>query len=160
MPTTTSPLLSGRSCSFFSFFISFSFLGLLVWVSSLFFQPLERKPKKFNPLVIPKSLQAALPFASKRKDIPSRGRPLPENRRAVVMEPHERKVHALVQHLRLIRNEKIKKRKLKDDKKRKEIEVQKAKEEQLSKKCQREERRERYREQDKLKKKIRRNAED
>ncbi|XP_008219072.1 PREDICTED: ribosome biogenesis protein BMS1 homolog isoform X2 [Prunus mume] len=122
--------------------------------------PLERKLKKFNPLVIPKSLQAALPLASKPKDIPGRGRPLPENRRAVVMEPHERKVHALVQHLRLIRNEKIKKRKLKDDKKRKEIEVQKAKEEQLSKNRQREERRERYREQDKLKKKIRRNAED
>ncbi|CAL2235989.1 unnamed protein product [Prunus armeniaca] len=124
------------------------------------YKPIERKLKKFNPLVIPKSLQAALPFASKPKDIPSRGRPLLENRRAVVMEPHERKVHALVQHLRLIRNEKIKKRKLKDDKKRKEIEVQKAKEEQLSKKRQREERRERYREQDKLKKKIRRNAED
>ncbi|BFG19609.1 hypothetical protein CerSpe_058830 [Prunus speciosa] len=122
--------------------------------------PIERKLKKFNPLVIPKSLQAALPFASKPKDIPSRGRPLLENRRAVVMEPHERKVHALVQHLRLIRNEKIKKRKLKDDKKRKEIELQKAKEEQLLKKRQREERRERYREQDKLKKKIRRNAED
>ncbi|ONI35658.1 hypothetical protein PRUPE_1G548200 [Prunus persica] len=124
------------------------------------YKPIERKLKKFNPLVIPKSLQAALPFASKPKDIPSRGRPLLENRRAVVMEPHERKVHALVQHLRLIRNEKMKKRKLKDDKKRKEIEVQKAKEEQLSKKRQREERRERYREQDKLKKKIRRNAED
>ncbi|BFG41249.1 hypothetical protein CerSpe_275230 [Prunus speciosa] len=124
------------------------------------YKPIERKLKKFNPLVIPKSLQAALPFASKPKDIPSRGRPLLENRRAVVVEPHERKVHALVQHLRLIRNEKIKKRKLKDDKKRKEIEVQKAKEEQLSKKRQREERRERYREQDKLKKKIRRNAED
>ncbi|CAL8997728.1 unnamed protein product [Prunus brigantina] len=124
------------------------------------YKPIERKLKKFNPLVIPKSLQAALPFASKPKDIPSRGRPLLENRRAVVMEPHERKVHALVQHLRLIRNEKIKKRKLKGDKKRKEIEVQKAKEEQLSKKRQREERRERYREQDKLKKKIRRNAED
>ncbi|ONH90682.1 hypothetical protein PRUPE_8G069100 [Prunus persica] len=124
------------------------------------YKPIERKLKKFNPLVIPKSLQAALPFASKPKDIPIRGRPLLENRRAVVMEPHERKVHALVQHLRLIRNEKMKKRKLKDDKKRKETEVQKAKEEQLSKKRQREERRERYREQDKLKKKIRRNAED
>ncbi|CAL8997751.1 unnamed protein product, partial [Prunus brigantina] len=34
--------------------------------------------------------------------IPSRGRPLLENRR-VVMEPHERKIHALV---RLIRNKK------------------------------------------------------
>ncbi|KAL0278048.1 UNVERIFIED_CONTAM: Ribosome biogenesis protein BMS1 [Sesamum radiatum] len=74
-------------------------------------QPIERKPRKFNPLVIPKSLQAALPFASKPKNIPHRRRPLLENRRAVVMEPHERKVHALVQHLQLIRNEKMKKRK-------------------------------------------------
>ncbi|XP_034198097.1 uncharacterized protein LOC117613607 isoform X4 [Prunus dulcis] len=31
MPATTSPLLSSRSCSFFSFFISFSFREFLVW---------------------------------------------------------------------------------------------------------------------------------
>ncbi|KAH6835805.1 P-loop containing nucleoside triphosphate hydrolases superfamily protein [Perilla frutescens var. hirtella] len=123
------------------------------------YRPIERKPKKFNPLVIPKSLQAALPFASKPKDLPSRKRPLLENRRAVVMEPHERKVHALVQHLQLIRSEKMKKRKLKEDAKKKAHEVERAKEEQISKKRQREERRERYREQDKLKKKVRRNTE-
>ncbi|XP_042488104.1 ubiquitin carboxyl-terminal hydrolase MIY1-like [Macadamia integrifolia] len=76
------------------------------------------KLRKFNPLVIPKSLQAALPFASKPKDRYSRKRPLLESRRAVVMEPHERKVHALVQHLQLIRNEKMKKRKLKEEEKR------------------------------------------
>ncbi|KAI3468188.1 hypothetical protein Pfo_024851 [Paulownia fortunei] len=122
------------------------------------YRPIERKPRKFNPLVIPKSLQAALPFASKPKDIPARKRPLLENRRAVVMEPHERKVHALVQHLQLIRNEKMKKRKLKEGAKRKAQEVERAKEEQLSKKRQREERRGRYREQEKLKKKIRRNS--
>lgn len=58
--------------------------------------------------MVPKQLRAALPFASKPKDTPSRKRPLLENRRpAVVMEPHERKVHALVQHLQLIRNEKV-----------------------------------------------------
>ncbi|KAG5536336.1 hypothetical protein RHGRI_023943 [Rhododendron griersonianum] len=51
--------------------------------------------QKFNPLVIPKLLQAALPFASKPKDIPSRSRPLLEIRRAVIMEPHERQIHAL-----------------------------------------------------------------
>lgn len=74
----------------------------------LYQQPIERKLKKYNPLVIPKSLQAALPFASKPKDVPGQKRPLFENRRpAVVMEPHERKVHALVQHLQLIRNEKV-----------------------------------------------------
>ncbi|CAI9755672.1 unnamed protein product [Fraxinus pennsylvanica] len=56
-----------------------------------FYRPIERKPKKFNPLVIPKSLQEALPFASKPKNIPARKRPLLENRRAVVMKPNERK---------------------------------------------------------------------
>ena len=70
-------------------------------------QPIGRTPRKFNPLVIPKSLQAALPFESKPKDIPGRKRPLLENRRAVVMEPHERKVHVLFQQLQLIRNEKV-----------------------------------------------------
>lgn len=50
----------------------------------------------------------------------------------------------------------MKKRKLKEEKKRKELEAEHARTEQLSKKRQREERRERYREQDKLKKKIRR----
>jgi len=124
------------------------------------YKPIERKMRKFNPLVIPKSLQGALPFASKPKDIPSRRRPLLESRRAVVMEPHERQIHALVQQLHLIRHEKLKKQKLKDVEKRKKHEAEKAKEEQLSKKRQREERRGRYREQDKLNKRIRKNTED
>ncbi|OMO75683.1 hypothetical protein CCACVL1_16107 [Corchorus capsularis] len=123
------------------------------------YKPIERKPRKFNPLVIPKALQANLPFASKPKDIPSRKRPLLEDRRAVVMEPHERKVHALVQHLQLIRSDKMKKRKLKEEQKRKQLEAQRAKDEQVLRKRRREERQERYREQDKLKKKIRRHAE-
>lgn len=124
------------------------------------YKPIERKMRKFNPLVIPKSLQGALPFASKPKDIPSRRRPLLESRRAVVMEPHERQIHALVQQLHLIRHEKLKKQKLKDVEKRKKHEAEKAKEDQLSKKRQREERRGRYREQDKLNKRIRKNNED
>ena len=80
---------------------SLSFLIII-----LYQQPIERKPKKFNPLVIPKSLKAALPFVTNSKDTPSRKRPLLENRKpAVVMEPDEQKVHALVQHLQLIRSE-------------------------------------------------------
>ena len=82
-------------------------LFLLAYCLVYHHQPIERKLRKFNPLVIPKSLQAALPFASKPKDIPKRKRPLLENRRAVVMEPQERKVHALVQHLQQIRNDKV-----------------------------------------------------
>ncbi|KAF7135456.1 hypothetical protein RHSIM_Rhsim08G0143400 [Rhododendron simsii] len=120
---------------------------------------IERKMRKFNPLVIPKLLQAALPFASKPKDIPSRRRPLLESRRAVIPETHESQIHALVQQLQLIRHEKLKKQKLKEVEKRKAREVEKAKDEQLSRKRQREERRGRYREQDKLNKRIRKNTE-
>ncbi|KAI8543112.1 hypothetical protein RHMOL_Rhmol08G0193200 [Rhododendron molle] len=123
------------------------------------YKQIERKMRKFNPLVIPKPLQAALPFASKPKDNPSRRRPLLESRRAVIPEPHETQIHALVQQLQLIRHEKLKKQKLKEVEKRKAREVEKAKEEQLSKKRQREERRGRYREQDKLNKRIRKNTE-
>lgn len=123
------------------------------------YQPIERKLRKFNPLVIPPKLQAALPFASKPKDTPKLKRPPLENRRAVVMEPHERKIHALVQHLQLIKNEKMKKRKLKEQEKRKTHEEEKAENEQLSKKRRREERRERYREQDKQKRRTRRKLE-
>lgn len=124
------------------------------------YKPIERKQRKFNALVIPKAVEASLPFKSKRKDTPSRRRPLLEDRRAVVMEPHERKTHAMLQSLRVIKTEKFKKRKIKDEKKRKAIEVQKAKDEELSRKRQREERRERYRVQDKAQKKMRRHAED
>ncbi|XP_068471724.1 uncharacterized protein [Phaseolus vulgaris] len=121
------------------------------------YKKIERKPRKFNPLVIPKSLQASLPFASKPKDIPKRKKPLLEERRGrgVVMEPRERKVHALVQHLQLINNEKMKKRKFKEEKKRKELEAERAKDEQLLKKRRREERRGKYRAEGKQNKRIR-----
>ncbi|KAG8646425.1 ribosome biogenesis protein BMS1 homolog isoform X2 [Manihot esculenta] len=123
------------------------------------YKPIERKPRKFNPLVPPKSLQAALPFESKLKDIPSRKRPRLENRRAVVMDARQKRLHTLVQQFHMIGQEKMKKRKLKEEQKRKEYEAEKAKDEQLSRKRQREERRERYRIQDKKNKKIRRNSE-
>ncbi|XP_015164408.1 ribosome biogenesis protein BMS1 homolog isoform X3 [Solanum tuberosum] len=122
------------------------------------YKPIERKRKKFNPLVIPKQLQKGLPFASKPKDAPARKRPLLEDRRAVVMEPHEHKVLANIQKLRLIQHEKIKTRKLKDEEKKKALVTERTKEEQLSKKRQREERREKYRVQDKMNKKSRRDT--
>ncbi|KAH1224663.1 Ribosome biogenesis protein BMS1 [Glycine max] len=122
------------------------------------YKKIERKPRKFNPVVIPKSLQASLPFASKPKDISKRKKPLLEERRArgVVMEPRERKVHTLVQHLQLIDREKMKKRKLKEENKRKALEAESAKEELLLRKRRREERRDKYRKEDKQNKKIRR----
>ncbi|KAK9904441.1 hypothetical protein M0R45_000666 [Rubus argutus] len=123
------------------------------------YKPIERKRRKFNTLVISKSLQSALPFGSKLKNTPRRRRPLLEDRRAVVMEPHERRVQTSVQQLRSISSDKTKKRRAKGEKKRKEIEELKAKTEQLSRKRQREECRERCRVHDKLNKKIRKNTE-
>jgi ribosome biogenesis protein BMS1 len=124
------------------------------------YKPIERKPRKFNPLVIPASLQEKLPFASKPKNTPSRRNKPYEIRRAVVMEPDEKRVHKLVKSLELIRHNKVKKRKEKEDGKRKVREVEKAKEDQISKKRQRDEKKERYRQQDKLTKKIRRSSND
>ncbi|KAL6556633.1 Glycoside hydrolase 2 (Mannanase, beta-galactosidase) [Orobanche gracilis] len=121
------------------------------------YKPVERKPRKFNPVVIPRSLQAALPFKTKQKNIPARKQPLFENKRAVVMEPRERKLHTLVQQLQLIKNDKMNKRKLKEKAKRKAHEVERAKEEEVLKKRRREYRRGRYIQEDKLKKKMRRN---
>ena len=70
-------------------------------------QEIERQPRHFNKLKIPKALQAELPFASKPKLQKQRSKPTLEARRAVVLEPHERKVHTLVQQLNTIRNEKV-----------------------------------------------------
>ncbi|CAI0427383.1 unnamed protein product [Linum tenue] len=119
------------------------------------YKPIERFPRKFNKLVISKQLQKDLPFESKPKDIPNRRKPLLERRRAVIMEGAERQVHALVQQLQFIKNEKVKKQKLTKERKRKLHEVEEAKAEEVSKKRRREERRDRYRVEDKLKKKLR-----
>lgn len=86
---------------------SFGYAQVTKFVCLLAQQPIERKQRKFNALVIPKAVEASLPFKSKRKDTPSRRRPLLEDRRAVVMEPHERKTHAMLQSLRVIKTEKV-----------------------------------------------------
>ncbi|KAH7296503.1 hypothetical protein KP509_26G025800 [Ceratopteris richardii] len=110
------------------------------------YKPIERPPRHFNKLKIPKTLQSALPFASKPKLLKKRSKPTLESRRAVVLEPNERKIHTLVQQLNTIRNEKVKKRKEQNEKRRKIFEMKKAKEDELSKKRRREEIRERFRE--------------
>ncbi|KAF9590798.1 hypothetical protein IFM89_038390 [Coptis chinensis] len=124
------------------------------------YKPIVRKERKFNALQIPKKVQAELPFASKPKDKPSRKQQPYDIRRAVIMEPHERRVHTLQQQLQMIRNEKVRKRKLKDQEKRKAHEAEKAKNEQISKKRHREDRRVKYREEDKLKKRKTRRSRD
>ena len=70
------------------------------------YKPVERKPRRFNPLVVPKQLQAALPFKSTPKDdapaAKGKGKTAkqggggggprqPGARVPVVLEPHEKK---------------------------------------------------------------------
>lgn len=78
--------------------------------SDSLYRPIERRPKVFNPLRIPASLQAALPFQSKPKLEAKRKRKTLEQRRAVVLEPEERKKVSLVAQLNAIRNAKAEKR--------------------------------------------------
>lgn len=72
----------------------------------------ERGPRRFNPLKVPKRLQAALPFKTKPKVEAARKgkRPTLERRRAVVQSPEERRAAALVQQLNAIRNHKAERR--------------------------------------------------
>ena len=64
-------------------------------VSCCCWQPIERKPRVFAPLVIPKDLQRALPFKDKPKVPKSSKDPVQSNRIAVVREPKERQVGQL-----------------------------------------------------------------
>ncbi|KAJ1339394.1 hypothetical protein BSLG_005960 [Batrachochytrium salamandrivorans] len=58
-------------------------------------------------------LQARLPFASKPKLLEKQTEPSFLQRRAVVMEPHERKVATLIQAINTIKNDKLQKQKAK-----------------------------------------------
>ncbi|PNT77466.1 hypothetical protein BRADI_1g63330v3 [Brachypodium distachyon] len=118
------------------------------------YKSIERRVRKFNPLAIPKTLQSSLPFTTKPKDRPkSKKQPnsIPE-----LMDLDERKKHAAIQQLMLLKHEKTRKAKIKDVQKKKIFEANKAKTELQTKKRHREERRERYREEDKKKKRARR----
>lgn len=62
---------------------------------------------KFNPLVVPKKLEEKLPFKSKTKDIPKRRKPSLDARRAIIMDPKERKDHAILQKYQLMKHHKV-----------------------------------------------------
>eukprot|EP01104_Vermistella_antarctica_P002314 TRINITY_DN1256_c0_g1_i1.p1 TRINITY_DN1256_c0_g1~~TRINITY_DN1256_c0_g1_i1.p1 ORF type:complete len:1183 (-),score=490.11 TRINITY_DN1256_c0_g1_i1:24-3572(-) len=72
---------------------------------------IERTTRRFNPLKIPKTLQSALPYAAKPKNLKKRKRSSLLTRRAVVLEPEEQRVRTLMQQINTIKNEKIKKKK-------------------------------------------------
>ncbi|KAI9015835.1 hypothetical protein CLU79DRAFT_764928 [Phycomyces nitens] len=91
------------------------------------YKPIERKERRFNTLKVPKSLQSELPFASKPKQAKAQSKKSYVAKRAVVMEPEEKKIYTLMQQLNTLRNDKTRKRKLKDTERREVNEKKKAK---------------------------------
>ena len=118
-------------------------LGAPVNRDSLY-KTIERPKRVFNPLQIPKKLQAALPYKSKPKIEQPKKRKSFEQKRAVVLEPLEKKAYTLVQQLNTIRNQKAAKRRDQMEKKKAEREKKASKEEGWRKELEREKRKVRY----------------
>ncbi|KAH0832223.1 hypothetical protein J3R83DRAFT_13186 [Lanmaoa asiatica] len=74
------------------------------------YKPVERPLRRFNPLKIPKKLQASLPYASKPKSMKPQSRKTYMQQRAVVMEPEEKKAVALLQQIRALRKDQVARR--------------------------------------------------
>ncbi|XP_077115502.1 ribosome biogenesis protein BMS1 homolog isoform X1 [Ranitomeya variabilis] len=94
------------------------------------YKPISRMERHFNPLHIPKALQKALPFKSKPKMMEKKSKVTRDKvRPAVIREPHERKIMALLTALGTVNNYKKQKAKTKQKQQRKEFLHHKAKEE-------------------------------
>ena len=94
-----------------------------------FYKPVVRETRRFNPLRIPAALQKQLPFKSKPKlQEKRRGKTL-SSRRAVILEPEEKRVVTLMQQLATIHKDKAKRRRLKQKEKQKAYFAEKAKQE-------------------------------
>jgi ribosome biogenesis protein BMS1 len=78
-----------------------------------FGQVIERPPKFFKPLVIPPRLQADLPYASKPRNLAASKRTPYLAKRAVVLEPEEKRAIKVMEEMRVLRQEQLKTRKLK-----------------------------------------------
>ena len=73
--------------------------------------PLPEKQRVFNPLIIPKGLQASLPFKSKPKVLQGKkNKRSYEARRKVVMDKSEKQLVTLMNQLTTIKNVKEKKK--------------------------------------------------
>jgi ribosome biogenesis protein BMS1 len=81
------------------------------------YKKIERSERRFNPLVVPRKLQASLPYASKPKLMKPQQKETYMQKRAVVMEPEEKKAVALMQQIRALRKDQVARRHAKKDEK-------------------------------------------
>lgn len=75
------------------------------------YKQIDRPARRFNTLKVPKKLQAALPYASKPKIVKQQNRQTYLQKRAVVLEPEEKKAIALLQQMRALRKDQVQRRK-------------------------------------------------
>lgn len=80
-------------------------------VTVLIAKPVERPSRRFNPLRIPRKLQAALPYVSKPKIMKAQRTRTYMQKRAVVLEPEEKKAITMLQQIRALRKDQVARRK-------------------------------------------------
>lgn len=110
------------------------------------YKPVERQPRQFNRLQIPRELQKSLPFKSKLKQQQAKGKtPRDLVRPAVIREPHEQQVAQLLHALNTVYHHKQKAHRTEQRAKHKDFLRQKETQEQEKQKRLKEERKKLYR---------------
>lgn len=84
------------------------------------YRPVQRTTRRFNPLKVPRKLEASLPYASKTRTLSKQKKPNYLQSRAVIMEPEEKKAVALLQQIQALRKDKVARRNEKKEEKRRE----------------------------------------
>jgi ribosome biogenesis protein BMS1 len=83
------------------------------------YKPVERVTRVFNPLRVPRALAAELPFKSQIVQTKKQTKPTYMQKRAVVLGGEEKKARDLMQKVITLRNEKVAKRRVAKEEKRK-----------------------------------------
>lgn len=74
------------------------------------YKPIERPGRRFNPLKVPRKLQGALPYASKPRLMKPQKKKTYLQKRAVLLEPEEKKALAVMQQMQALRKDAIARR--------------------------------------------------
>ena len=75
------------------------------------YRKIERPTRRFNPLKIPKAIQASLPYASKHVSMSKQKKEPYLQKRQVILGGEEKRARDLLQKVITLRNEKVRKRK-------------------------------------------------
>ncbi len=82
------------------------------------YRPIARPTRHFNPLRVPRALAASLPYKSQITQLAPQRTQTYLQKRAVVLGGEEKKARALMQQLMTIRNEKVARRRVKQEERR------------------------------------------